>query len=187
MPATRLNRQVLGLSALILTAASCTAQPFSQPPASQPPALQFVADHGHEFRQRADDPLKDVAPGTIRDDISGLSGCYGASYLADFLGIPFLGYEVYQFDAAAGEMRYYVMQAGSSLDWSAKFEVAGADRIMVTRTGGDAGTVAALITLDGDHMRIANVAQDGNTLDGEIGDPDDQRVKLVFRRFACPD
>jgi hypothetical protein len=35
-------------------------------------------------------------------------------------------------------------------------------------------------------MKIAYMTQDGNFLDGSLGDPADERVVLVFKAFDCP-
>ncbi len=153
----------------------------------QPPELSYVLEHRDDFAQTEDLQTAGLTPGTVRDGLEGLSGCFGAySIWSDgLLSLP--DAEVYTFDVATGEMRYTVWQAGVVAGYSATFELAGNDRIRVTRQiGGETWTADALVTLDGDEMRIACIAADGNQLDGEAGEPDDPRVTLVFRRFECP-
>ena len=174
-----MNRRyrVMGFGAILLSLiAGC-----------QPPALSYVLEHREDFAQTDDLQTAGLVPGTVRDDLDGLSGCFGAySIWSDGLfSLP--DAEVYTFDASTGEMQYMVWQAGVVAGHGATFEVAGSDRIQVTRQiGGETWTADALMTLDGDQMRIAYIAADGNELDGEVGEPDDPRVALVFRRFECP-
>lgn len=169
--------QVLGFGVILLPLlAGC-----------QPPALSYVLEHREKFAQTHDSQTAGLVPGTARDDLDGLSGCFGAYSIwsSGLLSLP--DAEVYTFDASTGELQYMVWQAGVVAGHSAAFELAGNDRIKVTRQiGGETWTADALVTLDGDEMRIAYIAADGNQLDGEAGEPDDPRVALVFRRFDCP-
>ncbi len=149
--------------------------------------LRYVLSHQEQFAQTDELRTAGLAPGTVRDDLAGLSGCFGAYSIwnAPFLSVP--NAEVYVFDATTGEMQYMVWQAGLVAGHDAAFETLGNDHIVVTRQiDGEAQAVEALVTLDGDEMRIAYNAADGNDLDGELGEPDDPRVAMVFRRFVCP-
>ena len=158
-------------------------------PADAPPEIAFVIQNNSRFAQRGTEALADVEVGEVVDDLGNLSGCWGAYYLATDLGLLFTGYEVYRFDPASGEVRYFVLQAASAmLEREMSFSVVANDRIRLRRQFPDGTKEEAdvLMTLSGSELKIAYVAQDGNILGGSPGHPEDQRVRLVFRAFDCP-
>lgn len=115
--------QVLGFGAILLSLfAGC-----------QPPALSYVLEHREEFAQTEDSLTAALVPGTVRDDLDGLSGCFGAYSIwsSGLLSLP--DAEAYTFDTSTGQMRYMVWQAGVVAGHSAAFEPADKDRIKVTR------------------------------------------------------
>lgn len=171
-----------------------------------PPELQIVVDDPNGFTAQPDDPLADVTPGTLIDDLSGLTGCWGAFEEAEYSlgGTPLTAfYEVYQFDADAGTADRWVFTLGfflvppvvavdegtfSILD-DGRIEIR-VDRYTVVdmRTGvgrqfSDLPDVIAvlekLVTLDGDQVLIAVPYY----LDEETGEP----LGQIFKRFDCPE
>ena len=156
---------------------------------SLPPEIAHVMRNSDSFAQTADNALANVTPGTATDDLASLSGCYGAYYEFTYLGLKLTGCEVYHFDSASGEMSHWTLQ-GSASDGpeNLTFSLAGNDRISVGGRTFPNGNqeVEALVTLSGDEMNIAYISQDGNFLDGTVGETGDERVALVFKKFDCP-
>ena len=149
--------------------------------------INYVIEHRGDFTQVESALLAKETPGTVHEDLSGLSGCFGAWYQGDFLGLRFDGYEAYHFDADAMEMSYWIVQGSAYIERTARFSIVAPDRLLITETraNGTEESAAALLTLSDSELRIAYLAQDGNHLDGATGDSNDVRVGLVFKRFPC--
>lgn len=189
----RHKRKSLLLSAascLLLSGAACEAfVDFGNAPTSVPPELAVVIQNKNRFAQRGTETLANVDAGEVVDDLGMLSGCWGAYYRSTFLGLPFTGYEAFSFDPASGTARYFILQGGSALvvqEFS--FSVVANDRIRIRQRllDGTERKVDALMTLSGSELKLAYLSQGGNKLDGSSGDPEDERVALVFRAFDCP-
>jgi hypothetical protein len=182
-------------------AAVTTATQFS---GTLPSELQFVMDNKAEFAASTN-VLAGVTPGTVRDDLANLTGCWGSYEVED----PFQGavspveiFEAYHFDAAAGTAQHWaytsailMMPAVYAVD-EGTYTVDAPGRITITvnrysvydLSTGQGRTVtnppagyfegAKLATLSGDSLSLADPVE-GNTTD-ESGAP------LLFRRFACP-
>lgn len=149
-----------------------------------PEEMTFVVQNRALFVQSDDQELADVLPGTTIDELSGLAGCFGAFDVFEGGLLSIENFEVYVFDPATDKLEFQVWQGGVLLVHDMQFTVTGPDRIRVLSQAGDEAT--ALMTLSDDEMKIARITADGNTLDGEAGDPDDPRVALVFSSFPCP-
>jgi hypothetical protein len=167
-----------------------------QPPASISKEITFVMDNSARFSQDPADPLANVAPGEVRDDLSRLSGCWGTSYVSAFV-VPFLGYETYRFDPSSGKFRYYQFQTPSAyIEDTADYVVTYPNSITLRNISRVAhlleepilteGPVNVLLTLQDDRLKIAYIRQGGGYLNGTQGAPDDLRVALVFKAFDCP-
>ncbi|MBI5764654.1 MAG: hypothetical protein HZA51_14155 [Planctomycetes bacterium] len=149
--------------------------------------ITFVMEHPADFKQSETDSLAKTAPGTIHDDLSQLSGCFGASYQSSFLGLPFDGYEAFHFDPAQMSVTYWILQGPAYIVRTGHYSIAGTDRIVITeeREDGTEHSSTALVTLKDGQLRIAYRSMDGNYLDGASGHADDERVGLVFKSFSC--
>jgi len=56
------------------------------------------------FLQPEDDPLLDIEPGTVVDDLAKLQGCWGVFVQQQTTSGPFEGFEFLRFDFEAGEL-----------------------------------------------------------------------------------
>lgn len=197
----RIHRQFRNSPFLVLVSpiflSGCNLNwPALQWPANLSKEITFVMENNARFSQDSADPLKNVAPGEVRDDLSRLSGCWGAFYDSAFV-IPFLGYETYSFDPSLGKFRYHVFQTPSAYcEEIADYVVTSANTISlrnITRTCSGTetsflteGPITVMLTVESDRMRIAYQSMEGNFLNGGAGMPDDLRVPLVFKAFDCP-
>ena len=94
------------LSAVALLASGC---PF--PPEFWVPTLElnYVLEHREEFAQSDGLQIAGLLPGTVRDDLDGLAGCFGAySVFEEEWFFPLPDAEAYVFDPSSGEMQYMV-------------------------------------------------------------------------------
>jgi len=166
-----------------------------------PAELQVVVDDPNTFAPPPEDPLAGVAPGTVVDDLSNLTGCWG--WFEEAAGPVAAFYEAYQFDADGGTVSRWVFTPGLllippviALD-EGSFAAVGGGRIEIQldrytiidmRTGigreftelpEEIGTLEKLVTLAGDQLLIA----DPSYIDQETGQP----VGRIFTRFDCPE
>ena len=170
---------------------------------SLPAPLDWVMQHKETFGQ-GDDPFGGAAPGTVMDDLSGLTGCWGSYELEDpFPGaVPPIGiYEVYHFDDATKQFTRWVytdgvlmMPAIYATD-SGTYELLDGGRInchpdtysaydMSTRLGRKIDNPPEgyfegelYLTLKGDRL---------NTADSLEPDESGEIYRQLFRRFDCP-
>ena len=179
------------VSCVLLLCAGCYS--FVGPeniPTNTPAEIAFIIKNRSQFAQSGSERLAGLDAGEAVDDLGTLSGCWGAYYVSDFLGVLFTGYEGYSFDPATGEGRRFVLQGAEVLFGDEfTYTIVADDRIRLRQQLSD-GTkieVDVLVTLSGSEMKIAYRRQDGNFLDGSPGDSSDERVRLVFRAFDCPE
>ncbi len=111
----------LGLAIIPLAGiVGCT--PVFAPVKEIPPELEYVMQNKTAFAQDPEEPLADVVGGEVRDDLSGLNGCWGAfnerpaeplnspgdapSFVADALpaSLTLSDYMVFVFDEANQQM-----------------------------------------------------------------------------------
>ena len=174
---------------LVIGSLSCTGIPqfATLSGSAYSPQISFVNEHPVDFKQSVTDSLAKTTPGTVHDDLSQLSGCFGASYQSSFLGLPFDGNEAFHFDSAQMSVSYWILQGPAYIVRTGHYSIVGTDRIVITeeREDGTEHSSTALVTLKDGQLRIAYQSMDGNYLDGASGDADDERVGLVFKRFAC--
>jgi hypothetical protein len=166
-----------------------------------PAELQVVVDDPSSFAQAPGDPLASVAPGTVVDDLGGLTGCWG--WYEEAAGPLVAFYEVYQFDAGNGTVSRWVFTPGFLLIPSlfaldqGSFTALDDGRIEIQldhytiiemRTGigreftelpAEIGTAEKLVTLDGDQLLIAVPYY----VDEQTGEP----AGRIFTRFGCPE
>lgn len=169
-----------------------------------PPELEAVFEDPASFQADPDDPLSDVVPGAVIDNLAGLTGCWGVFAPADPLGgnSPAGFYEVYAFDSATGTVTRWGCTTGLlgippvlAID-EGRFTRLDEGRIEIRlerftivdlRTGlgreftdvpTEVAVIEKLVTLDDDRLLVAAPTD----LDGH-GDP----AGRVFTRFACPE
>jgi hypothetical protein len=171
-----------------------------------PAPLQAIVSDPAAFSTDPNHPLTAVTPGTLVDDLAGLTGCWG--YCSDGemseQGVsPWAFYEAYQFDAETGlanrwvlSPRWLLIPALMVVD-EGTFDVVDTGRIEITLerytlTPGGLGfgrqftelpteiaVVEKLVTLSGDELLLASP----DYVDEESGVP----LGRVFVRFDCPD
>jgi hypothetical protein len=186
--------------AVLLTAGGCLFPGTLVISTELPAELQAVIDAPDAFSADPNDPLAAVVPGTLIDDLGGLTGCWGNC--SD--GFPYaVVYEVYQFDAETGLANRWVLTPGWMFIPSVivvdegTFEVVDTGRIEITLdrytlscaiTGlgqqftdlpAEIAVIEKLVTLSGDELLLASPYY----VDEETGDP----LGRVFIRFGCPD
>ncbi len=184
-------------------ATGCGTVPFPAAPKDLPAELRFVTENRSRFVEDPNDPLFELPPGTIVDDLSLLDGCWAAALPADVAvdGEPLLTlYFVYRFDAESGTFtswiyqrdafgRFFTLASGDS----GTFVVEDGNRIVFTvqqTMGYDPETgefltaepardrFEELATLSGDRLRLHFGAADREPVD-----PGDDQV---YTRFDCP-
>jgi hypothetical protein len=80
-------------------------------PTDLPAALETVMADAQSFATASDDPLRDVAAGTVRDDLNSLDGCWGGYERWEAnAGQALEIYEVLQFNAGTQTLTRYVEQ-----------------------------------------------------------------------------
>ena len=177
-----------------------------------PPEVQYVFDHVADFRSPADDPLESVEPGTVMDDLAGLSGCWAKMFTEAQVQSGLAFFAVYHFDAAAGTFtRWSLVGLESGGLWpvlpvisaeTGVFEVASATTIRMTvqrnfaNMDVDTGEVLSElreipVEREEPLVRTALVTLDGermllyiDTETPEEVDADEERP--IFYRFDCP-
>ena len=199
-------RKITGCVVIVLAIvlSGCGAFQLLIPPDEEdiPAPLAFVAGNEGMFTPSGDDPLANVAPGTVIDDLSQLDGCWGLSQPEPSAEIPVELHQAHIFDRESGEYALWSLQKaffGSVTILSGgtgTFSVDSDNRITVTTTktfsyspetrrleekevvGEPPSEWAA--TLDGDWLRIRF---------GAANDNEDQREDSfeTFRRFDCPE
>ncbi len=99
-------------TAAVLVGLSCLAGcALLMLPTDLPAALETVMADAQSFATASDDPLRDVAAGTVRDDLNSLDGCWGGyQRWAGNAGQALEIYEVLQFDAGTQTLTRYVLQ-----------------------------------------------------------------------------
>ncbi len=196
-----------GVCCLMLTLAGCGGYPTIVLPNELLPEIEHVMANQADFAQDADHPLADVVAGEVRDPLANLDGCWGAFDVFLFGGegssVSFTldDFEFYEFDSATQYFEYQVLQDGTLSPFGrmvafvshrGTFEITHADRITGTMTAASSNdpttgdltdlpveselTSEIYVTVSGDRMKIRPVN----------GEEDDQRTRLVFRRFDCP-
>ena len=192
--------------AVLLTASGCLFPGVLVISTELPAELQTVIDDPAAFSADPDDPLAAVVPGTLIDDLDGLTGCwgnYGAGEVSD-QGVPYgVFYEAYQFDAETGLANRWVLTPSWMFIPSmvvvdeGTYEVVETGRIEITLeryTLTDAAiglgrqftdppieiaVIEKLVTLSGDELLLASP----DYVDEETGDA----LGRVFMRFDCPE
>jgi hypothetical protein len=191
--------------ATLLVSGGCSLPGVPTSATGLPAALQAIVDDPNSFAPSPEDPLADVTPGTVIDDLSGLTGCWGwfEQALCPLSGRPLTAfYEVYRFGTDSGTVSRWVYTSGVAaippvvtVD-EGGFTVIGDGRIEIQldrytiidmRTGigreftelpEEIGTLEKLITLAGDQLLIA----DPSYVDEGTGQP----AGRIFTRFDCP-
>ncbi len=146
------------------------------------PELAFVVDNRELFAYDGSEPLYNLPPGTVMDDISDLDGCWGTALFtkSNFGDRPlFALYFVHKFDAATGEYTIWIL--GDQLGLVSPYEDAGTfsvedERRIETRTF---DTKSYLVTRQGDQMRLRFGPVDR--------DPVDRGDDELYTRFDCPE
>jgi hypothetical protein len=202
------SRAIWGLVAIamLLMTSGCLFPGIPTTLTETPAELQAVINDPNAFVPPSDDPLADVTPGTVVDDLSNLTGCWGWFEAATYSpsGSPLTTfYEVCQFDADIGTADRWVFTPSFLLippilavD-QGSFSVVDDGRIEIRldhytvidmRTGigreftdlpEQIAVFERLVTLDGDQLLIA----DPYYVDEETGEP----IGRIFTRFDCPD
>ena len=172
---------------------------------SLPAEIELVAANPSTYAPDSDHPLANVTTGTVLDDLSGLTGCWGV--YGDGLGETTFGstgifYEVYSFDTAAGQVQRWVLTpswlfipAMLVVDVGT-YEVAEAGRIeimldnytltnLVTGTSqqfdnlpNSVASLEKLVTLSGSKLLLASP----DYVDETTGEP----IGRMYTRFDCP-
>jgi hypothetical protein len=169
-----------------------------------PAEMQFVMENKADFAESGNG-LASVTPGTVKDNLASLTGCWGSYELQDnFPGAlpPVAIFEAYHFDAAGRTVQRWVytsailmMPPVYALDEGTYTEdSAGRITITVRRysaydlSTGEGWTVTdppdgyfegqMFITLDGDWLVLAGLADDGAT--------DAPGAAQYYKRFECP-
>lgn len=98
---------------------ACQNIPEFVAPRVVPDEVAFVRDNSGQFAQSDNDPLADTPVGTVIDDLSGLTGCWGAySVILAEEGTPLVTAgeplletsELFRIDVDAGEMTFQILQ-----------------------------------------------------------------------------
>ena len=100
-----MQRGILGGAVLILSLvliSGCELPFFPDVQVPVPVAVQTVLADRAAFEPGADDPLAQVEPGTVMDDLAVLDGCWGTVFTSSDFTINVGFFVVYQFDNTAG-------------------------------------------------------------------------------------
>ncbi len=189
--------RVCAVPAFLMLTNGC-ADFFPPPPDDLSPELAFVVENREQFLSDLDDPLFDLAAGTVIDDMSGLDGCWASAVVSDVVlgDRPLVAfYTVFRFDVHQGKYTSWlfsdqaftitanVVGAGSlSLDGDNNIVTDGAESGEIRTTQGvetSEGTVVrqALATLSGDRLRLHFGQADQ--------DPSYPGDDELYWRFAC--
>lgn len=193
-------------TAVLLTGGGCLFSGTLVISSELPAQLQAVIDDPAAFSAEPDDPLAAVDPGTLIDDLDGLTGCWGvySEGAASDQGVLYNAfYEVYQFDAASGIANRWVMTPSWVVIPSivvideGTYEVVDTGRIQITLerytlTATITGlgrqftdpppaiaVIEKLVTLSGDELLLASP----DYVDEQTRKP----LGRMFLRFECPD
>lgn len=203
----------LGVSAVAICATGCVGgQPlFSDPDFEAPAVLQYVQDNVGEFLSDPNEPLANVAPGTVIDDLSAIDGCWGALFTAE-VG-PYAFFVAYHFDVENGVFSRYSTLAFSNGAAFLRFHLVSVEEGPFAFVGDNALILTDEHLLSNYDMvnnqitgTLVEIERDPNsppvqrdalvTLDGErmllfidVAAPEDVTSDsdvLVFQRFECP-
>ncbi len=175
--------------------------------ADLPAALALIMDDPNAYVADANDPLREVTPGTVMDSLAGLDGCYGAYRASSeerhggFVGAI---YEVLSFDPATNTLTRYTAQLLDGLAivdvQTGAYAVADAGHLIFTvlrvqsNVWGDGlsdvtddynvlPVYRIDATLSGDRLRTAFHMPEGDLRTPEgIADT----LELIHLNFACP-
>lgn len=213
---TKLRKGLAG-AGLIVSLSVPACEPIFAPVRDLPAELAWVVREKEAFAQDADDPLADVAGGTVRDDLSTLSGCWGAFDVLNVEGeppdmnddrvselipevFPFEDYEVYVFDDETGEMRWFLYIADAwglttiVQAYTGTFTIVGDNHIVFSteEVAFNDPETGEMLPGESDEQFEWLVTLDGDRLKLQaVLESEDtgqlSRDHLVFRRFACPE
>lgn len=205
-------RRFLVVAGLAVMLSGCGTGLFPPVDVVIPAAVQVVLDNPTAFQAAADDPMQTIEPGTVVDDLNGLTGCWGTVFSGSVSSPPAALFVAYQLDSADGSLTRwsgYVMLDGSGL-WPiaqllsaevGSFAVTGNSNLVFTVERSfvniDPNTAQIISTLvenpqfSGPLDRPALVTLDGDSMllfiDTETADEvnaADERA--IFTRFDCP-
>lgn len=189
-PVVRLALAVLALAAACLSGCS---SPIEVTPLDLPARLDAVVANETAFIPSASGRLAPVTPGTVRDDLAGIGGCWGG-VLTEEAGVPGRIYYVYEF-AADGRFNFLILQraqvpsdVGSGtadllITQTGTYEITAPGTIVLHNDEGtaidsvsgettglqNAGTeTTAFVTLDGDQLLFAQDADPSAPVDPNV-------------------
>lgn len=200
-PAVRLGLFLVAIAAVGLSGCS---SPVEVAPLDLPARLDAVVANESALIPSASGRLAPVTPGTVRDDLAGVVGCW-AGVLTEEAGVPGRIYYVYEF-AADGRFNFLILQrvpvpsdVGSGtadllITQTGTYQVTAPGTIVLRNDEGtaldsvsgettglqNAGTeTTALVTLDGNQLLFAQDADASAPVD-----PNENRFS-VATRVAC--
>ncbi|MCK4340310.1 MAG: hypothetical protein KAY37_01130 [Phycisphaerae bacterium] len=186
----------------------CSLSPWLISPPEIPDELIPVLSEPNLFTEDYDDPLHDVEVGTVIDDLSGLSGCWGnvTSLQSTLPGRAFDTYQTLSIDYQSGKASWLIYTdilgfVSSVIVQSGSFSTVGENQVLLELTEymmsdpstGELGQrevldnvrLKLMITLSSDRLKVL-------FLPGDDSLSTDANEELygeaeIFKRFECPE